>query len=604
VAHSANVGSAAFAPEKVSSIQKLSLEMAVPSTHAPSSTLHNVEKRQRDMNWFQYTLQVFGRKSPSDPEFSEISRRAAFPAFLQMSIEAVPIFGRLLKWRAEVAGLSTGDTLRYVQDALSQSQQKMPSVAAATSSTVPLCVDLDGTLIHSDLLWESFGQLLRRNPLFVLLVPLWLLKGRSWLKRQIATRVTVDVEVLPFNEPFVEFLREEKNHGRKLLLVTASDRQLAQRVADHLGLFDEVIGSDGKINLRGSTKGEALVARFGERGFDYAGDSRVDLPVWACSREAIVVNANQSLVRAVLKRSPVQKSFGAAPTVWPSLIQTLRPHQWIKNVIIFVPLVTSHQIAHPSVLRPGFLAFVAFCLCASALYTVNDLFDLKADRHHPTKRHRPLASGRLPLSWGFALAPLLLAASALIASLVSLPVIGVLAVYAVASTVYSWRIKQIALLDVFVLAGLYTIRLVAGHVAANIEYSVWLLAFSMFVFLSLALMKRFQELRPLRLQNKTDVKGRGYIAGDLELVTALGTASGYLSVLILTLYVNSEQVRLLYLRPTLLLLICPLLLYWISRVWMVAHRGQMHDDPVVFALKDGPSYVVGALILLIVWAAT
>lgn len=479
----------------------------------------------------------------------------------------------------------------------------MPSATPAPPS-VPLCVDLDGTLIFSDLLWESLVQLLRRNPFFVVLLPFWLLKGRAWLKRQIAARARIDASTLPYNKPFLEFLREEKQRGRQLLLVTASDRQLALQVAGHLNIFDEVLGSDGKINLRGTHKGDVLAARFGERGFDYAGDSKVDFPVWSRSREAILVNPKGSLARAAGEQGRFGKTFTSTRAMGPALVQTLRPHQWVKNIIIFVPLVTSHRLLQMDALGSGVLAFLAFCLCASALYTLNDLLDLEADRHHPTKSRRPLASGRLSLLWGFVLPPLLLGASVFVAILVSLPFLGVLVLYGLMSAAYSWRIKQVTLLDVFVLAGLYTMRLIAGHTAAAIEYSVWLLAFSMFVFLSLALMKRFQELRPLRLQNKTDVKGRGYVAGDLELVTALGTVSGYLSVLILALYVNSDQVRLLYRRPTLLLLICPLLLYWISRVWMIAHRGLMHDDPVVFALKDAWSYVVAVLILLVVWFAT
>jgi 4-hydroxybenzoate polyprenyltransferase len=250
------------------------------------------------------------------------------------------------------------------------------------------------------------------------------------------------------------------------------------------------------------------------------------------------------------------------------------------------------------------LVFVAFSLCASGVYVLNDLLDLEADRHHATKRFRPFAAGDLPLPIGFGLIAVLLAGSISLAASLSANVLAVLAFYFALTTSYSWKIKQKPLLDVFFLAGLYTIRLVAGHEATRIPYSSWLLMFSMFIFLSLALVKRFRELTTLRQKNEHHSKGRGYMASDLEVVAMLGSVSGYLSVLVLALYVNSVEVTRLYKNPTLLLLVCPLFLYWISRVWMIAHRGQMHDDPIVFALKDRVSYLIAALTLGILWLAT
>jgi len=469
---------------------------------------------------------------------------------------------------------------------------------------VPLAVDLDGTLIRTDMMWESLAQLLRERPLAALAVPFWLLRGRAFLKQQLAARVQIDPATLPYHGEFLAWLTTQKQEGRKLVLATASDLEMAKPIAKHVGLFAEVIASDGKINLRDQAKLDALTKKFGPRGFDYAGNSSVDLAVWKGSRQAVVVNAAESLAQKAGALTELGPKFLANENPLASLLQCLRPHQWIKNLIILVPLLTAHRLGDRDLLTSAGLALIAFCLCASSVYLFNDLLDLEADRHHPTKRNRPFASGRLPLQVGLFGAPLLLLAGLGVALNLSATFAGVAALYVALATAYSWRIKQIALLDVFLLAGLYTLRLVAGHVATHIAWSAWLLVFSMFIFLSLALMKRFQELQTVRKLNGHEVKGRGYTAGDLELVTTLGLVSGFIAVLVLALYVNSEQVSKLYAHPTLLLLVCPLLLYWISRVWFLTHRGQMHDDPTAFAFKDWVSYLVGALTLVVMWLAT
>lgn len=470
-------------------------------------------------------------------------------------------------------------------------------------SQVPLAVDLDGTLIRSDMLWESFARLLREKPLSALASPLWLLRGRAHFKQQLGARVKVDAASLPYHEEFLAWLREQKRAGRKLILATASDLAMAKPVAQHVGLFDEVLASDGETNLRDHAKLAALTRKFGPRGFDYAGNSSVDLAVWKGSREAIVVNASSGLIRRAAEVAKLGPTFPKTGSTLRALIQALRPHQWAKNLIVFVPLVTAHKLTFwPLLAAAG--AFVALCLCASGAYLLNDLLDLDADRHHPSKRDRPFAAGRLPLQAGLILFPVLLLLSGLIAWQLAGEFAGLLAIYLIATTAYSWHLKRVALLDVFILAGLYTLRLIAGHTVTGIAYSAWLLVFSMFAFLSLALLKRFPELQELRRRNQTNARGRGYTANDLELVATLGLVTGSLAVLVLALYVNSDQVVRLYRHPTLLLLACPLLLFWISRVWFVAHRRQMHSDPVVFVLKDWVSYTVGALTLLVVRLAT
>lgn len=481
----------------------------------------------------------------------------------------------------------------------------MSTVATSSPTTsIPLCVDLDGTLIRTDVLWESMALLLKQNPFYLFALPFWLLGGRAALKKEIAARTKLNAANLPYHETFLEFLRSEKRKGRKLVLATAADIKLAEEVSRYIGLFDEVVASDGKTNMRGKAKGQTLAGKFGLKAFDYAGNSTVDLPVWEHSRHAIVVNANDSLAKQAADRTPVAEVFNEPGSLAKSLFKALRPHQWVKNFIIFVPLLTSHSLTNPAKLTPAIFAFISFCLCASGVYVLNDLWDLESDRHHATKKNRPFASGRLALPIGFILVPVLLALSAAVAIFISKDFISVLVLYLVLTTSYSLRVKQVVLLDVFFLAGLYTIRLIAGHAAAAIEYSFWLLAFSIFIFLSLALVKRFTELLTLRQQNRQESKGRGYKSADLELVAMLGIANGFLSVMVMALYVNSQEVRALYQNQKLLLLICPLLLYWISRVWLLAHRGQMHSDPIVFALKDRESYLIGVLTLAVLWLAT
>jgi 4-hydroxybenzoate polyprenyltransferase len=453
-------------------------------------------------------------------------------------------------------------------------------------------------------MWESLADLFKRSPLSLLLAPFWLLRGRAAFKHELAARFRLDPAALPYNEPFLAYLRTERQAGRRLLLVTAADRALALSVASHLGIFDEVIASDGRINLRSQAKADELVRRFGERGFDYAGDSGADIPVWRHARGALLVEAAPLVAQRARAQSRVVAEFPRPSSHVRALARAMRPHQWAKNLIVFVPLVTSHQILQRSAAGPGLLAFASFCLCASGIYLINDLHDLGSDRLHATKRIRPIASGALPIAWAFAVGPLLLVLAFIVAATAAPLFVAVLAAYVSIAFAYSLGLKRIAMVDVMVLACLYTLRLIAGHVVTGIEFSDWLLAFSMFFFVSLALVKRFRDVQSLEGRSGVYVGGRGYVAADLGVLTPLGASSGYISVLVLALYVNSESVRILYRHPTVLLLICPLLLYWISRLWMVAHRGGMNDDPVVFALKDWSSYVVGVLALVVVWAAT
>jgi 4-hydroxybenzoate polyprenyltransferase/phosphoserine phosphatase len=474
-----------------------------------------------------------------------------------------------------------------------------PTGDDADSDTIPLCVDLDGTLIRTDLLLESAVSLLKQNPLYLFAYPLWLLRGRANLKHEIAKRVQLDAANLPFDERMLDALRVEQTH-RPILLCTASNQVLAHRVAQHLGIFEAVMATDETRNLSGSSKAAALVERFGENGFDYAGNERRDIAIWRHARHAWVVNGSSSLADRTDKVCRVTMMLPREGNDWRAWLRAFRLHQWLKNVLVFVPLLAAHLLLDPVALVRATAAFLVFGVCASSVYILNDILDLDADRRHPRKRKRPFASGNLPLSAGFVAAPLMTLAAFAAAYALEPRFALVLLGYYVLTLAYSFRLKQIAMLDVLVLAALYTFRIIAGTAVIRVGFSFWLLAFSMFLFLSLALVKRYTELGVQRKAGSDTARGRGYATSDYELLASLGSASGYSSVLVLALYINSTASADLYRRPHVLWLLCPLLLYWISRVWIIAHRGAMHDDPVVFAARDKVSLVLLVLAACVV----
>lgn len=291
-----------------------------------------------------------------------------------------------------------------------------------------------------------------------------------------------------------------------------------------------------------------------------------------------------------------------APSV--ALVRALRPHQWVKNLLVFVPILLDHRLTQPEVVARGAMAFAAFCLAASGAYVLNDILDLEADRSHPIKRHRPFASGALPPRVGYLAAPALIGASLVVgAGLLAPGFLALLLLYVGLTTAYSAYLKRIVVLDVLLLAGLYTLRVLAGITASGVRFSTWLLAFSTFLFLSLAFLKRHGELSTLGAGAAPVVRRRGYLPQDMEWLRTMGAASAYLAVLVLALYLNSDEVVKLYRKPALLFMVCPLLLYWTSRMWLLAHRGEIHEDPIVASARDPSSYVVGILVLLVLYAA-
>lgn len=469
------------------------------------------------------------------------------------------------------------------------------------SANAALCVDLDGTLLKSDILYESLLALLSKNPLYLFLLPLWLLQGKAALKHAIAARVELDPTQLPYDERVVSLLRDTP--ARPRVLCTASNEKYAQAIAEHLGVFDLVLASSDSLNLSGHRKAQALAERFGERGFDYIGNASIDLEVWSRARRAWVVNGSHGLAARAARVCDVADHLPPPAGTLKTWIKAIRVHQWLKNLLVFLPLLASHRFFDAQAVIASVLAFVAFGLCASGVYVLNDLLDLPADRLHPRKRLRPFAAGRLPLLHGLFAAPLLTLAGFALALLVNPMFALVLLGYYAMTLAYSLRLKRVVMVDVILLAGLYTVRIIGGAAAIGSGLSFWLLAFSMFVFLSLAMLKRYTELSIMLGAGQTKASGRGYEVDDLPLIQSFGAASGYLAVLVFALYINSPESLELYGRPQVLWLICPLLLYWISRLWIKSHRGMMDDDPVIFAVTDRISQIVILLCGLLVLGA-
>jgi 4-hydroxybenzoate polyprenyltransferase/phosphoserine phosphatase len=464
----------------------------------------------------------------------------------------------------------------------------------------PLVVDLDGTLIRTDMLVESASQFLIQNPFQFFKPLLWLLRGKTVLKTELAERVALDPSALPYNADVLDWLHAEKKTGRRMVLATASHRVLAEQVAQHLHLFDEVLATEGNTNLKSTAKAQALIERFGEGGFDYVGNDWPDVQVWAKAHTAHAVDAPASLLSRAQSQGNVGQVFNSGmPSKLVAMLKAMRLHQWMKNLLVFVPLMAAHQYADASRDVLALMAFVIFSLTASSVYLLNDLVDVQDDRHHARKRHRPFASGALSLIMGWAAWPaLLLVAVVLSAWLMPVLFSVSLGVYFVLTVAYSLQLKQLAVVDVLTLAALYTLRIIAGAAAIDVAVSFWLLLFSMFIFLSLALIKRYSELKVARDAGKTGaLRGRGYEPDDLELVSSLGGSSGFIAVLVLALYIQDGQAAHLYATPQLIWLACPVMLFWISRAWLIAHRGRMHDDPIVFALKDKVSWGVGAFMV-------
>lgn len=478
------------------------------------------------------------------------------------------------------------------------------------SQRMTLCVDLDGTLISTDLSVESLLGTLKRSPWLAFLVPLWLLQGKSVLKAELARRADIDVAVLPYRATVLQLVEGARAKGRVTALVTGSNQRYAQAINEHLDMFDRVHASDESRNLTGRRKAALLVEEYGEGGFEYVANGRIDLPIWERAGRVVTVNASKSLLRALARLGKPQRNIDRVPIAAKTWLKAIRIQQWVKNALLFVPILTAHRLLDVAAISNVTMGFVAFSLVASATYIVNDLFDLDSDRHHDSKRHRPFAAGALSVEAGLALCVALLASGTAIALMLPIGFQLSLLAYLVSTLLYSFRLKRVVSLDVIVLAGLYTLRVIAGAFAAGVALSFWLLAFSMFIFLCLALVKRVAELIELQKkealaeQEPGNVQGRDYKTADISILQILGATSGYLAVLVVALYINSEEVTLLYRTPEILWLIAPLLLLWVTRLWVVTTRGLMDEDPILFAIKDSKTWVSALIAAVILASAT
>ena len=395
-----------------------------------------------------------------------------------------------------------------------------------------LFVDLDGTLVRTDVFVESILKLIKKNPLNILKIIFRGLKGRSVLKARVARKSKLDPQFLPYEEEMIDYLKQQKAQGRHLILATASHWTYAKRVAAHLGLFDRVIASSAKKNLKGRHKLAEIKESLDGADFSCAGDSPADRPIWKEAASAIFVNAPASDVKTSQAANKCEKVVASRKSILRPFVKEMRLHLYAKNVLIFVPFLTAHDYLNVLSMTNALLAFICFSLSASGVYFLNDLLDLDADRQHLRKRFRPLASGDLPISTGvLGAVGLPLIAFTLAAATLPLAFFGVLATYYLITNLYSFFLKRVSTADVMTLAILYTMRIIAGGAAAGIVLSSWLTAFSLFIFVSLACLKRYIEVAALGQDNK-EAKGRGYAVNDSETMFGLGISNATAAVLV------------------------------------------------------------------------
>lgn len=461
----------------------------------------------------------------------------------------------------------------------------IPTDTRQNTVLAPLIVDLDGTLTPTDTLLESIVYVLKHKPLEALKFPFKILKGRAAFKEFVASKSSFSAEHIPYRVAFLDYLRGEKEKGRRIILATAAHRDLADKVANHLDIFDGVLASDGKKNLKGAAKLNAIRASVGD-SFVYAGDSRADLPIWKAAQAAILVGVSPSIAVTVRQSTPIEQEFPREDAGIRTWLRALRVHQWVKNLLLFVPMLTAFSFLNVDKFTAMLMAFFAFSLAASATYLVNDLLDLESDRAHPRKCRRPLASAQIPIAKAMAMAIGALMIALMLAAAVSQNFFFMLLLYLALTSLYSWVVKKYVLIDVLTLSMLYTLRILAGAVAAGVMASSWLLAFSVFIFFSLALVKRCAELVALDQLGQDTTHGRDYRVTDLVVLWPLGVGSALCAVVVFGLFISADETQVRYASPQLLWLVAMGLIYWLSRLWIKSARGEMHDDPIVFAARD------------------
>ena len=466
-----------------------------------------------------------------------------------------------------------------------------------------LFVDLDGTLIKSDLLFECLVPIIKNYFYALFLAPFWLLKGKAYLKDKFSDLVSINPEILPYNNNVLEYIRKEKENGSKIILATASNIKLAKSISDYLGIFDDVIASSKEENLKGKNKLNKIKLYIKNNNinkeFSYIGDSEADVKIFNETNIPIVVGNKNVFNKIKSKNDKTTFIDGENDFSLKKFFKMIRTYQWVKNFLIFLPLILAHKFLDVNLLLKALVAFFSFSFLASSVYIINDIMDVESDRIHPSKKNRPIASGAVKISSALKVAFILMPLSFIISIFLGKEFLFVLLTYFITTSCYSFYLKKIMLVDILILSLLYTVRIFAGGVALNIYLSPWLFMFSLFFFFSLACAKRYSELYAVRNNLQDEIKGRGYQAQDLEQIQIFGSSSGYIAILIFALYIQSDISMKLYKTPSFFWALCPIMLYWISRVWLLSHRGQMTQDPIIFALKDKVSYVVLILSIII-----
>ena len=466
-----------------------------------------------------------------------------------------------------------------------------------------LFVDLDGTLIKSDLLFECLVPIIKNYFYALFLAPFWLLKGKAYLKDKFSDLVSINPEILPYNNNVLEYIRKEKENGSKIILATASNIKLAKSISDYLGIFDDVIASSKEENLKGKNKLNKIKLYIENNNtnkeFSYIGDSEADVKIFNETNIPIVVGNKNVFNKIKSKNDKTTFVDGENDFSLKKFFKMIRTYQWVKNFLIFLPLILAHKFLDVNLLLKALVAFFSFSFLSSSVYIINDIMDVESDRIHPSKKNRPIASGAVKISSALKVAFILMPLSFIISIFLGKEFLFVLLTYFITTSCYSFYLKKIMLVDILILSLLYTVRMFAGGVALNIYLSPWLFMFSMFFFFSLACAKRYSELYAVRNNLQDEIKGRGYQAQDLEQIQIFGSSSGYIAILIFALYIQSDISMKLYKTPSFFWALCPIMLYWISRVWLLSHRGRMTQDPIIFALKDKVSYVVLILSIII-----
>jgi 4-hydroxybenzoate polyprenyltransferase len=478
-----------------------------------------------------------------------------------------------------------------------------PFDGATEAAHIPLVVDVDGTLLKTDLLFEAALQMTARRPLEVWRLFVWVAQGKAALKTSLGDIGDPGTATVPLREEILELIRAAQRAGRPVYLASASDRRFVEKVAERVGGISGVFATEGSINLAGDAKADRLVREFGRRGFDYVANADVDFPVWRSARKVLALTHGSGFEARLLEAFPHAEIVARPRPRLAEYARALRPHQWSKNALIFVPLIAGHFFEWVYFLGAS-IGFVSFCLMASSAYLINDLLDLPSDRDHPRKCMRPFACGAISLRHGVVGALVLYVAAIGLALLLPSRFAVVLGLYWLGTLAYSLVLKRRMVVDVVTLGGLYTLRVLAGVAAiGSTIYSPWLLMFCLFLFVALAICKRCSELIARRNEGKDPPTGRGYRFEDLNALLAFGAAAGYGAVFVVALYLSSPEVRALYDEPNRLWLVCPVLLYWITRIFVIANRGDLHEDPLVFALTDWISWAAGASVLFVLLLA-